>query len=165
MSTSSLRFDSGFKHDLQKLLEPVSHRPFYFRFHLPVHAATALGVREIRRTLVTKDAIEARKRAFEAFQAIRGADHGSNCFERLDGLIPRRPPKFLHLWPPQIPPPDSSNAKCLSFPRITSRAAVLPAQRHVPDSLATLRHQLSFRLIARLRQCPCCGRPSAKRLF
>ena len=52
----------------------------------------------------------------------------------------------------------SSNAKCLPFPRITSPAAVLRAQRHVPDSIPTLRHRLSYELIARLGQCPCCGR-------
>ena len=70
--------------------------------------------------------------------------------------------------PPAEPPAlkkTSSNAKCLPFPRITSRAAVLRAQRHVSDSLTTIRHKLSFRLIARLGQCPCCGRQSGKRLF
>lgn len=59
----------------------------------------------------------------------------------------------------------SSNAKCLPFPRITSRAAVLRAQRHVDHSIATLRLSLSYALIARLGQCPCCGRVSAKLLL
>ena len=49
------------------------------------------------------------------------------------------------------------------FPRITSRAAAQRAQRHVADSLATLRHQLSVNLLARLTRCPCCARSAVKR--
>jgi len=52
----------------------------------------------------------------------------------------------------------SPHAKCLPFPPITSPAAVLRAQRHVPHSITSLRHLLDYELIARLRQCPCCGR-------
>lgn len=48
-----------------------------------------------------------------------------------------------------------SFTKYLRFPRITSRAAVLRARRHVPDSIATIRHQLGFRLIESLDQSPC----------
>jgi SRSO17 transposase len=59
----------------------------------------------------------------------------------------------------------SSNAKCLPFPRITSPAAVLRAQRHADHSITTLRLSLSYALIARLGQCPCCGRVSAKLLL
>ena len=44
----------------------------------------------------------------------------------------------------------SSSAKCLPFPRITSRARARRAQRHVSNSIATLRHELGFHLIARL---------------
>lgn len=44
----------------------------------------------------------------------------------------------------------SSNARCLSFPRITSHAAVQRAQRHVPDSITTLRILLGLRLTQRL---------------
>jgi SRSO17 transposase len=59
----------------------------------------------------------------------------------------------------------SSNAKCLPFPRTTSPEAVLRAQRHVDHSITTLRHRLSYTLIARLGQCPCCGRVCAKLLL
>ena len=59
----------------------------------------------------------------------------------------------------------SPHAKCLPFPRITSPAAVLRAQRHMATSITTLRHRLSYQLIARLGQCPCCGRASAKLLL
>jgi SRSO17 transposase len=59
----------------------------------------------------------------------------------------------------------SSHAKCLPFPRITSPAAVLRAQRHVDHSITTLRLRLSYALIARLGQCPCCGRASARLLL
>lgn len=47
----------------------------------------------------------------------------------------------------------SSHARSLAFPRITSRAAARRAQRHVADSIATLRHELSFALIVRLGRC------------
>jgi SRSO17 transposase len=55
----------------------------------------------------------------------------------------------------------SSNARCLPFPRITFPAAVLRAQRHGATSITSLRQRLSCQLIARLGQCPCCGRESA----
>jgi hypothetical protein len=59
----------------------------------------------------------------------------------------------------------SSNASCLPFPRITSPAAVLRAQRHVVTSITSLCQKLSYQLIARMGQCPCCGRISAKLLL
>ena len=59
----------------------------------------------------------------------------------------------------------SLHAKCLPFPRITSLAAAQRAQRHVSDSINTIRYQLSFRLIANLGQCPCCGRRSGSRFL
>ena len=59
----------------------------------------------------------------------------------------------------------SSNAKCLPFPRIASPAAVLRAQRHVVTSITSLRQRLSYQLIMRLGQCPCCGRASARLLL
>jgi SRSO17 transposase len=59
----------------------------------------------------------------------------------------------------------SSNATYLPFPRITSPAEVLRAQRHVATSITTLRHRLSYQLIARLGQCPCYGRASEKLLL
>ncbi|GGH59187.1 hypothetical protein GCM10010975_20570 [Comamonas phosphati] len=55
-----------------------------------------------------------------------------------------------------------SNAKCLPFPKITSPAAVLRAQRHAQTSITTLRHLLSYQLIIRLGQCPCCGRVNTR---
>lgn len=59
----------------------------------------------------------------------------------------------------------SSNAKCLPFPTIPSPVAVLRAQRHVDHSITTLRHKLSYVPIARLGQCLCCGRVSARLLL
>jgi hypothetical protein len=35
----------------------------------------------------------------------------------------------------------------------------------VDNSITTLRHQLSYTLIARLGQCPCCGRASRRLLL
>ena len=50
------------------------------------------------------------------------------------------------------------DAKRLPYPRITVHAAGRRAQRHVPDSIPTLRIQLSVLLAARIPRCPCCGR-------
>ncbi len=52
------------------------------------------------------------------------------------------------------------SAKCLSYPKASGPAAPLRRQRHVPDSIATLRLELAAALIARLGRCPCCGRPA-----
>jgi SRSO17 transposase len=41
----------------------------------------------------------------------------------------------------------SPDGRCLSFPRITSLAAFQRAQRHVPDSITTLRVLLAIRLL------------------
>ncbi len=54
----------------------------------------------------------------------------------------------------------TSSYRCLPFPRMTSRAAVLRAQRHVPTSITSLRHSLSYHLLARMGRLPCCGRAS-----
>jgi hypothetical protein len=51
-------------------------------------------------------------------------------------------------------PLDSTN---LPYPKVSSRAAAGPMQRHVPGSIATPCPVLA-RVIARaLPQCPCCG--------
>jgi len=51
----------------------------------------------------------------------------------------------------------SCNAACLRFPPITCLAGAPRAQRHVPDSIRSLRLRLAHELIARLAACPCCG--------
>jgi len=44
----------------------------------------------------------------------------------------------------------------LQFPTITLRGEVRRAQRHTPDSIATIRYELTVRLVAELDVCPCC---------
>ena len=44
---------------------------FHFRLHLPAHVAASIGVREIRRSLATRDVIEARRRRWRAFPLSR----------------------------------------------------------------------------------------------
>jgi len=48
--------------------------------------------------------------------------------------------------------------KYLPYPKITSRAAAQRAQRHVPDSIATLRYILAHAIVKQLVRCPCCNR-------
>jgi hypothetical protein len=50
----------------------------------------------------------------------------------------------------------SPNAKCLPFPKLTSLGVVQRAQRHVADSITTLRYYLSAALIRALGTYPYC---------
>ncbi len=56
------------------------------------------------------------------------------------------------------PKKTAYDAKRLPYPKITSRAVQRRAQRHVPDSIPTLRHRLSILLAALVPRCPCCGK-------
>lgn len=59
----------------------------------------------------------------------------------------------------------SPPARFLRFTRITSLAAARRAQRHVSDSITTIRYQFSFQLIERLGQCPCCQQQNVSQLL
>ena len=50
----------------------------------------------------------------------------------------------------------SPNARCLPFPKITSLGEARRAQRHVADSIATLRFYLSAALTSTLATYPYC---------
>jgi hypothetical protein len=47
--------------------------------------------------------------------------------------------------------------KYLPYPKITPRAAAQRTQRHVPDSIATLRYILARAIVKQLVRCPCCN--------
>ena len=49
--------------------------------------------------------------------------------------------------------------KHLPYPRASARAGLGPLQRHVPWSIATVRHRLACAIARRLPRCPCCGKP------
>lgn len=51
----------------------------------------------------------------------------------------------------------SPNARCLPFPKITSLGAAQRAQRHVANSITTLRFQLGVALAIALGHCPHCN--------
>ena len=59
----------------------------------------------------------------------------------------------------------SFNARCLPFPRVTCLGQARRAQRHVPDSITTLRILLSIELIRALGFCPHCGSVSQRMNF
>jgi SRSO17 transposase len=48
--------------------------------------------------------------------------------------------------------------KRLPYPKITSLAAAGRAQRHVPDSIPTLRLLIARAIANQLQRCPCCGK-------
>ena len=62
-------------------------------------------------------------------------------------------------FPPQKQPPPSSSRK-LQFPKIIGRGdPPLRPERHVPNSIATVRRRLNAALVSTLSRCPCCIRP------
>ena len=56
----------------------------------------------------------------------------------------------------------SSSARCLPFPPISCHGEARRAQRHVPDSIRTLRLLLSVELAGALGHCPHCGSVSQR---
>lgn len=97
----------------------------------------------------------------QAFQTISWRHHASLSIATYALLMAER----LIADKPVGGKKTSPNAKCLPFPRISSPGAVLRAQRHLPHSITALRHQRSYALLARLGQCPCCGRASKELLL
>src|ERR1700757_171135 len=68
-------------------------------------------------------------------------------------------------WSPKrrrFPPQDllaPGAARDLAFPTVTDAEALpLRSQRHMPNSIATLRIRLARTLVPLLPRCPCCGR-------
>jgi len=50
-------------------------------------------------------------------------------------------------------------AKCLSFPQVINPAAPpIRPERHIPNSIPTLRRRLTVAIARALARCPCCGR-------
>ena len=65
-------------------------------------------------------------------------------------------------FPPQdlVPP---GNAKKLEFPKVTGQEDMpLRPERHIPNSIATLKRRIAAALARSLPRCPCCG--SAKQI-
>ncbi len=67
-------------------------------------------------------------------------------------------------FPPQDlasgPEPKPHDAKRLAFPLIIDHADLpIRTERHIPNSIATLRRRLASALARRLGRCPCCARP------
>src|SRR6476620_3223 len=66
-------------------------------------------------------------------------------------------------FPPQKQPPPSCSRK-LQFPKLIDRGdPPLRPERHVPNSIATVRRRLNAALVSTLSRCPCCIRPIASR--
>ena len=61
-------------------------------------------------------------------------------------------------FPLELVPPGCS--KKLQFPKLIARGAPpLRPERHVPNSIATIRRRLSAALAKTLSRCPCCVAP------
>jgi len=53
---------------------------------------------------------------------------------------------------------NSVNCRRLAYPKITSLGEAVRPQRHVPDSIPTLRLLIARAIAQLLPRCPCCGR-------
>ena len=80
--------------------------------------------------------------------------HATLCIAAYGFLLAQR------LTAPKKLCPIRFSAKCLPYPKASGRGAPLRRQRHVPDSITTLRLELAAALITTLERCPCCGRRS-----
>jgi SRSO17 transposase len=84
--------------------------------------------------------------------------HATLCIATYGFLISERetiPPQDL------VPPGGSKN---LTFPPVTDPAAPpLRPERHVPNSVATMRRRLAVALANQLSRCPCCQAPTPAR--
>src|SRR4029077_5730534 len=60
--------------------------------------------------------------------------------------------------PQHFVPPRCSRR--LPFPKVTDpEAPPLRPERHIPNSIATMRRRLVLVLVKHLRRCPCCAAP------
>ena len=61
----------------------------------------------------------------------------------------------------RFPPQDlvaAGNAKRLKFPKVTGQEDMpLRPERHIPNSIATLKRRIAAALARALPRCPCCG--------
>jgi DDE superfamily endonuclease len=66
-------------------------------------------------------------------------------------------------FPPQdLVPPRYS--RCLQYPTVTDlEAPPLRPERHIPNSIATMRRRLFVALVKTLSRCPCCAAPTTPR--
>ena len=80
-------------------------------------------------------------------------DHITLCIAAYGFLIAERA---------TFPPQDAAtkqDPRRLSFPPVTDPAAPpLRTERHVPNSIATLRRRIIVALVEQLPRCPCCAR-------
>jgi SRSO17 transposase len=84
--------------------------------------------------------------------------HATLCIAAYGFLVSERetiPPQDL------VPPRCSRN---LSYPTVTDpEDPPLRPERHIPNSIATMRRRLIAAIIKRLPRCPCCGASTARR--
>src|SRR5262249_20286663 len=80
------------------------------------------------------------------------------CASRLTGFWSPSGPRF----PPQDPAPPC-RSRHLRYPKLIDPAVPpLRPERHVPNSIATMRARLIEALIEHLPRCPCCGADNAQ---
>ncbi len=98
---------------------------------------------------------------------------GLGHFEGADGVVfttmPHCASRHMDSSSPKgrrFPPQDlvaPGRSRHLRYPTVTDREAPpLRPERHIPNSIATVRRRLIAALISRLPRCPCCAAPIAR---
>src|SRR6266478_5920466 len=93
-----------------------------------------------------------------ALDTLRGADGADSTITPLCASRPTGSwsPKGRRFPPQDLVPPRGS--KCLSYPTVTDpEDPPLRPERHIPNSIATMRIRMIDALIKLLPRCPCCG--------
>ena len=79
--------------------------------------------------------------------------HATLCIAAYGFLIGER-----ETIPPQQLVPALASRQ-LAYPKVTSRGVPLRPERHIPNSIATMRRQITVALARKLSRCPCCTLP------
>ena len=93
----------------------------------------------------------------------RDAVGAASIITRHSASLPMPPISEREPIPPQDLVPPRRSCK-LPFPKVIHQEEPpLRPERHVPNSIATVRRRLATALAERLPRCPCCGRPKFQR--
>jgi len=77
-----------------------------------------------------------------------------------------RPTVFSSVNERRFPPQAPASAKCLAYPCVPNpEAPPIRPERHVENSIATIRRQLTIALARTLMRCPCCQALPSRRSY
>jgi SRSO17 transposase len=109
------------------------------------------------------------ERDYQELKQEVGLGHSKDEAGAASITMPRCASRPTDSWSPRgrgFPPHDlvaPLGSKNLPFPKVIDPEAPPPrTERHVPNSIATMRRRLIIALVSTLSRCPCCATPVAK---